>query len=188
MYEQKKRISSIHWTYYDQKILDDRYDKAQGRKRARPHKIRQSLIPIRAYTFPSTLDQNKRVTSGSLSHTFCFVHHAHARPPHSNHCLRLHRPAQTAPPKATQTLNGATTSSKTQKNPAYHHQDSPSTPLSLANLIRAARVRGDRVRLGVTHGIPGPFYRLPVALIVIGSTTLTGAPKLSCRFPLLIIF
>ncbi|KAG1837161.1 hypothetical protein DFJ58DRAFT_816597 [Suillus subalutaceus] len=29
--ERKKRISCMHWAYYDQKILDDRYDKVQGR-------------------------------------------------------------------------------------------------------------------------------------------------------------
>ncbi|KAG2740648.1 hypothetical protein P692DRAFT_201935487 [Suillus brevipes Sb2] len=113
--ERKKRISSIHWAYYDQKILDDRYDKVQGRKRAHPHKIRQSLIPIRA-------------------------------------------PTQTAPPKATQTLNGATTSSKTQKNLAYHHQDSPSTPLSLANLIRAARWPAQSLRIMISSSTPAKQY------------------------------
>ena len=31
MNEQKRRISNIHWAYYDQKVLDDRYERGQER-------------------------------------------------------------------------------------------------------------------------------------------------------------
>lgn len=58
--ERKKRISGIHWAYYDQKILDDRYDKVQGRNGCKHVAIvREREVP-RKVDFDAEFEKEQR--------------------------------------------------------------------------------------------------------------------------------